>query len=233
MTSITGYGYGAALMHSRTRIPSDQATQMAQNLFARLDTQGQGYLTQADLQSAMNSASTTSAVNSTTNVDKLFSKLDGNRDGKVTETEFTQTLTSMAEQVASQGSVRAMRGGPKGPAGMPPPPPPSGEDPGQAKDELQAMLDETGTTDTKLAGLIKTAISNFDAADSDGDGEVTFGEAIDYDRSVAQSSGAGTEAAAPAAAGSNPDRAFLSQISRLMQAYAIAPQGATSISLDA
>ena len=79
-------------------------SKMADNLFSKLDSAGQGYIQKVDLQSALDKVSTASSsstnTTNTTNttssggssVDDLFSQLDGNGDGKVTKDEFSSSL---------------------------------------------------------------------------------------------------------------------------------------------
>ncbi len=86
--------------------------QLAQRLFQQLDTSGQGYLSKADLQSALDrvtlskegraaatadGASSASASSTTSSsVDALMAKLDTDGDGKVTEQEFANALANAA-----------------------------------------------------------------------------------------------------------------------------------------
>ena len=98
MSSISGIGsnYGM-MMQGMGGMKRPDPTQMANQLFSKLDTSGQGYLTKSDLQSALDSVSSSSASSSTTSsVDDLFSKLDTNSDGKVTQQEFSDTLQKVA-----------------------------------------------------------------------------------------------------------------------------------------
>jgi hypothetical protein len=87
--------------------------QLAQKLFQQLDTSGQGYLSKSDLQAALDkvtlskeglAASSASAASDTgSSADALMAKLDSNGDGKISEQEFTDALSSAAQQMRGHG----------------------------------------------------------------------------------------------------------------------------------
>src|SRR5574343_78371 len=169
------------------------STQMFSQLFSRLDSKGRVSLEKADFQSAFQSL-TSESSSSDTSVDDVFSALDSDSDGKVTESEFSSTLSRLQEELDAQFGQMRMQGGghghgPQGMGGGMPPPPPSGEnDSGFTQDELQSQLDEIGSTDNKRASLISNIVANFEDADADGDGKVTRQEAMAYDQSQSSSS---------------------------------------------
>jgi Ca2+-binding EF-hand superfamily protein len=196
--------------------------EMAENLFFKLDTSGQGYISKTDLQAALDSVKSGSTSNS---ADDLFSKLDTDSDGKVTKQEFSDVLTSMAQQMDQQFANMRMSGtmgGGHG-GGMPPPPPPGGKDGGFTKDELSSQLKEIGSTDSNRSSLISSIVQNFDAADTNGDGKVSFKEAMSFDQAARSSSSAtGAANAADTATSTTADTSstkLMQQIMRLMQAY--------------
>ncbi len=217
-------------------------TEMAENLFSKLDAAGQGFISKTDLQSALDSVKSGSASSS---ADELFSKLDTDSDGKVTKQEFSDVLTSMAQQMDQQfanmrmsGAMGGMGGGQGG--GMPPPPPPGGKDNGFTKDELSTQLNEIGSTDSNLSSLISNIVQNFDAADTNGDGKVSFKEAMTFDQASRSSSSAtsststsstnATDTASTTADTSSTK--LMQQIMRLMQAYNVGEnRGGSSTSL--
>jgi Ca2+-binding EF-hand superfamily protein len=185
MNGINGIGMGMYPGMSGMQRPSPQ--QSAESLFSELDSSGQGYIEQSDLQSAfdkISSLSSTSAAESDdTDVAELFDQLDTDGDGKVTQQEFTDSLAQIDEQMQAifselrQDEAMGM---------MPPPPPPpaeenSGEEMGFTKDELTAQLEEIGSSDSERASLIESIIENFDEADTDGDGRVNLQEAMAFD----------------------------------------------------
>jgi Ca2+-binding EF-hand superfamily protein len=237
MTSISGIGSTMTMAtHSRPRISAEQASQMAQNLFAKLDTAGQGYLTESELQSAVGAASSASTVSGTASVDTLFSSLDADCDGRVTESEFSILLSSLAQSASMGDGGLGAAGGPPGVGGpdgatavggMPPPPPPAGSDAGFTKEELTAQLSEIGSSDSKRSSLISSIVQNFDTADTDGDGKVSRAEAMAYDQSqLASSEGSGSASAGSTTDVVSTDRLLMRQLMRLMQAYGITPDGA-------
>lgn len=195
----------------------NQASQMASQLFSRLDTKSQGYIEKSDLASAFSQISS-KAEESTSSVDDVFSALDSNSDGKVTKDEFASVLAQLQEQMDSQ----RMQGGMHGAGGMPPPPPP-GDDAGFTKDELTSQIESADSSDTQRTELLNKIVENFEAADSDGDGKVSFTEAMAYDESTKtattdSSSTSGTTSSTSTAASNNDDQ-IMFKIMQLMHAY--------------
>lgn len=119
--------------------------------------------------------------------------------------------------------------------GMPPPPPPA-DDAGFTQEELESQLSEIGSTDSKRSSLISNLVDNFDTADADGDGKVSFQEAMAYDQGQG---GTGTRSstddgsAGTAAAGEDANRKLMLQVMRLMQAYALDSNASASVSTAA
>ncbi|MBK8318572.1 MAG: EF-hand domain-containing protein [Betaproteobacteria bacterium] len=194
----------------------NQASQMASQLFSRLDTKSQGYIEKSDLASAFSQIST-KAEESTTSVDDVFSALDGNSDGKVTKDEFASVLAQLQEQMDSQ----RMQGGAHGAGGMPPPPP--GDDAGFTKDELTSQIESADSSDTQRTELLNKIVENFEAADSDGDGKVSFTEAMAYDEptktATTDSSSTSGSTSSTTTAASNNDDQIMFKIMQLMHAY--------------
>jgi len=191
-TSSIASLYSEATSQRRQR---PDASTMAEDLFSKLDTTGKGYFEQSDLTSAL--SSTSSSGSSTTSASELFSQLDSDGDGKVTQDELTTTLQKLADSLDSQFDQMRMQGA----MSSPPPPPPS-DDTGFTEEELTSQLAEIGSTDAARAGLISNVVNNFDAADTNQDGKVSFQEAIAYDKAnpttSASSSGTSTTSTASA-----------------------------------
>ena len=194
-------------------------TQMASKLFSKLDTKNQGYLEKSDLQSALNSVS----GDSSSNVDALFSQLDGNSDGKVTKDEMSDTLKKIADELDSQFNQMRTQNGMAAEGGMPPPPPPSGgqDDAGFTKDELSSQLEEIGSSDSQRSSLISKVVNNFEAADTDQDGKVSFKEAMAYDQKESSSTSSVTtdSTSSGTAKAETSELKLMQQILQLMQAY--------------
>lgn len=227
INSVGGMGGmgGMAMMYGMRR---PDPAKMAENLFDKLDTSGQGYLQKSDFQTAFDSIAPVSGSSSSTstNVDDLFAKLDTNSDGKVTKDEFSTSLSKLAEQLDQQFQSMRMQDAMGGMGGMPPP----GNDAGFTKDELSSQLDQLGGSDSSRSSLLSGIVQNFDKADANGDGKVSAQEAMAYSRS-SQSSSTATDASATtlAAAGDTEGKLML-QIMRLMQAYHIGGASASQAS---
>lgn len=206
---------------------------MAENMFSQLDTSKQGYLQKADLQAAFDKISSTSdSSNSTSSVDELFSALDTNSNGKISKQEFTNNLAKLQNDLEQQfhesQAMSAMQtGGPDGKGGMPSPPPPpggGGGGPSLTKDELSSELSQIGTSDSR-SNMMSNILENFDQADTDSDGKVSFNEAIAYDR--ANPSSAITSGSAITSTDSSSGTSFsndlnlqlMQQIMKLVEAY--------------
>lgn len=171
INSIGSMSSGMAMMQGMRR---PDPAKMAENLFSKLDTSGQGYLQKSDLQTAFDGIASVSGSSETssTNVDDLFSQLDTDSDGKVTKDEFSSSLSKLAEQLEEQFQSMRMQGGMGGPGGMGrmPPPPPPADDSGFTQEELSSQLEAIGETDSQRASLISNIVENFETADTDGDG---------------------------------------------------------------
>lgn len=192
----------------------NQATQMASLLFSKLDTRNQGYIEKTDLASAFSQISSKSSDGSS--VDDVFAALDSNSDGKVTESEFSTVLNKLQEQLDSQRMQG--HGGPQGMGGKPPPPPT--DDAGFTKDELTQQLSEADSTDSARSSLITKIVDNFEAADSNGDGKVSFQEAMAYDKSTQATTTSDTGSnATNATTADNSDLQIMKKIMQLMHAY--------------
>lgn len=214
------------------------SSQMLSQLFSKLDSKSQGYLEKSDLASAFSAISANSS--DTTSVDDVFAALDSDSDGKVTESEFAATLSDLQSQLDSQfGQMRmgGMQGqGPQGMGGMPPPPPPE-NDTGFTQEELTAQLEEIGSTDSKRSELISSIVDNFDAADADGDGKVTFKEAMAFDQSQQTSAATDSSATASTSSTASTDASselqVMMKLMQLMHVYAVPGDQQTSSLLTA
>ncbi|SDG71218.1 EF-hand domain-containing protein [Propionivibrio dicarboxylicus] len=177
------YTTGSSSSTSSKRPSSDE---IASELFSVLDSSGKGYIEESDLASALSSLSGTSSTtsSSTSSASDIFSQLDSNGDGKVTASEMSASLTKLADQLDTQFNQSRMQ---DATGSMPPPPPPT-NDTGFTQDELEQQLSEISssgsTSDSQRADLISNIVNNFSAADTNGDGKVTFDEAMSYQQST-------------------------------------------------
>lgn len=204
-------GYG-----SRPRKPD--ASELAADLFSALDTQQQGYLQASDFDSAI-SALNGSNSSSDSSASDLFAALDSDSDGKVTQDELTSRLQALQSQLDSQFNAMRTQGmaAMGGMGGMPPPPPP-GNDAGLDQDQLSSMAsDASASGDSTAAARFSSLAANFDAADSNGDGKVSFQESIAYEQSQnASSDSAGATASADS---SSQSARVLHRLMEMLRAY--------------
>jgi Ca2+-binding EF-hand superfamily protein len=230
--SISGIGGNSAMMMQGMRgMKRPDPAQMANDLFSKLDTSGQGYLTKSDLQSALDKVSSSSSSSSTTSsVDEIFKQFDTNGDGKITKQEFSDTLKKVADQLDQQFQNMRMSGGMSGMGGMPPPS--GGDDGGLTKDQLTTAASEVKSTDSAASSALTNLAKNFDAADTNQDGKISLQELVAYEQKTSSTSSSSAEASS---ASSNTDsEKVMMQIMKLMQAYNIGgDQNSSTISVSA
>lgn len=186
--SLYGTSLGATYGYGTTNSTSSSSS-FAEELLTSMDSDGSGSLDSTEFSSAALSL----LNNDQSAVDDAFNSLDSDGDGTISVDELSALLTQNASSMAA-GS-------------MPPPPPSSSssstEDTGLTQDEMTAMLEDVSSTDSNLATLLTSVSENFDAADTNGDGKVTFAEAMSYQQST-QNSTDSTEQSTVSAAGSMP-----------------------------
>ncbi|MGM8062716.1 hypothetical protein [Vogesella indigofera] len=185
--------------------------QMASEIFSKLDTDNQGYLEASDFGS---------------DNEDLFAALDSDSDGKVSKSELSTHLKQLEEELdsqfnalRSQGMGGMMMAG--GMQGMPPPPPPAGgeDDAGLGQEQLSAMAaDASETGDSSAAARFAALAENFDSADSNQDGKVSFAESIAYEEAQ-RSSGTGSEDGDLASADSEQDGRIMMRLMAMLRAY--------------
>ena len=241
MSSIGGIGGSASGMmaglHGMQGSKRQNATDMANELFSKIDTAGKGSIEKTDLQAALSKASSGStAVSATSNVDDLFSALDTDSSGQVTQQEFADSLQKLSDQLDQQHQSRRIQdavaqaglGGGQGMGGgMPPPPPPSaGNEAGLSKEQMSSRLSEV-SGDPQLTSLLSNTLKNFEAADTNQDGKVSAQEAMAYQKASESSTGSQTQAqtnqgassSASPESGSTPPAQLMRQVAQLFQAY--------------
>jgi len=224
MSSISSVSSNNAWMQAqmRTRPTAAQQAKQADEAFSKIDSSGQGSFDIAGLTTAVNNALSASQNKnqtsfSSSDIQSAFSKMDSDGDGNVTKQEFTSTMSQLrgrhhhqedesTQSTDSSSDSNGMdmqgMGGMQAMGSMPPPPPPGspqgnqGSDEGFTADELQAQLQEIGTSDSKRSTLINKVLNDFSTADADGNGKVSFAEAMALDKSSSSSSTASTSTAA-------------------------------------
>lgn len=188
------------------------SSQMADEIFSQLDTGNQGYLQASDF----------GADN-----EDVFAALDSDSDGKVTKSELSTRLKELSAQLddqfnamRSQGMGGMMAGGMQG---MPPPPPQhGGNDDGLDQSQLSAMASAASDAgDTQSADRFAALADNFDSADSNQDGKVSFAESIAYEQSQAgsDSSTAGSSGTDGSVAGNEQEARVMQRLMEMMRAY--------------
>jgi len=205
---------GSNSMASMAGMQRPDPTRMASNVFSKLDTKGQGFIEESDLQSALSQLSSASASSTESDSAALFKALDGDSDGKVTESEFSSSMQKLADALDNQAFGSRMAGA------MPPPPPPQGDDAGFTQDELNSQLEEIGSTDSARSELISKVAENFEAADTNGDGKVSAPEAMAYERESRTSASSSTSTSADSSTSSTASEgALMHRLMELMRAY--------------
>lgn len=242
MSSISSVSSNSAWMQTqmRTRPSAAQQTKLAEDVFSTIDTAKQGSFDLAGLTSAVKSASSSSQNTSgnsfsDSDIATAFSKLDSDGDGKVTQQEFTSTVSqlhgrhhghgasSSAEASTSDTSAASAQGMPPmgGMGGMPPPPDGDrdarGADEGFTVDQLKAQLDAMGTADSKRATLINKVLNNFSTADTDGNGKVNFAEAMALDSNPSTDGSMSVAATATTTASTTTQQATTSSLTSAAQ----------------
>lgn len=222
ISTVSNGGY-SGMMAGMANMQRPSSTQMAENLFAQLDSSNKGYIEKSDLEAAIQGISGTGA-SSTASIDEVFASLDSDSDGKVTQNEMAASLQKQMEALESQFQDMRMQGGMM----PPPPPPPSGQqatDDGFTQDELSTQLSEMGATDGQRAELLTKIVNNFEAADTNSDGKVSFQEAMAYEQSSQTSASSNTAETNTTARGKamedDKDAQVMMQIMKLVQAYGL------------
>jgi hypothetical protein len=180
MSSISSASSNTAWLQTQMQMKAyasgTQKSQQAEQAFSKIDAAKQGFFDIAGLTTAVNEAVSSSQNTknlsfSATDIETAFKKIDADGDGKVTQQEFTSTVSQLkgkgghhhhhaAGDSTSTGSEMASM------QGMPPPPPPSGAqgsngaDEGFTSDELKTQLDAIGESDAKRATLINKVLNN-------------------------------------------------------------------------
>lgn len=208
---------GSNSMASMANVSRHDPSRMASTVFSKLDTKGQGYIEASDLQSALSQLNSASSTSTESDSAALFKALDGNSDGKVTESEFSSSMQKLADALDSQAFSSRMAGA------MPPPPPrPSGgDDAGFTQDELNSQLEEIGSTDSTRSALISKVAENFEAADTNGDGKVSASEAMAYEQKTATASSGDSSTGSTASSSDtrNTEAVLAQRLMELMRAY--------------
>ena len=185
ISGVSSSSYMPSLMSGGPRgAKRPDSDEMAAKIFSQLDTNNQGYLQASDLSSAVSALgqqanSSGTSDSSSGSSDDLFAALDSDSDGKVTKSELSTALKAVSDELDSQFNAMRVANGMSGMQG----PPPSGGghhgggkgDQGLSQDQLSSMASRASEAgDTTAADRFSQLASNFEAADTDGDGKVSF-----------------------------------------------------------
>ena len=202
---------------------------MAEQLFSKLDTKGQGYLEKSDLEAAFaqtsSGDSTSDSTSGAASVDEVFQALDSDSDGKLTQQEMSENLKKLSAAFDSQSNSMNMNG--MGGGMSPPSPPPadgadSTDSAGFTKDELTSMISEASSSDDKRTSLMSSIVANFDEADTNSDGKVSNEEAMAFDKAnqTSSSTSSSTSSASTSSTSSTEDDKTAGVMMRIMQLMA-------------
>lgn len=213
--SISGVGSSmASAMQSAMQANRPQkpdASAMAADVFALLDSGGKGYIDSSDLAGALES------TGSSASAEDLLGAMDSDGDGKVTEQELGSLLQKVADQL--EDSFGASRVGQAMGNRPPPPPPPAGKDEGMSVEQLGAMAEEAEASGSAEASELAALVESFDEADTDGDGKVSFQEAMAFRESEAAASGASSDSRPPPPDEAARDERMLARVLQMLQEY--------------
>lgn len=156
---------------------SNISSQITQNIFSKLDTENQGYLSQEVLSSAFGTLNSGAADE---DAEALVSSIDTDSDGQITKSELSKGVENLLSQLSGSQQRPPMHAG-----GMPPPPPPGHGEKGS--DELgegvsveQAAEIAAATDDERLSEIMTQISENFDEVDTDEDGIVSREEGMAF-----------------------------------------------------
>jgi Ca2+-binding EF-hand superfamily protein len=185
-------GCSSAMMGGMNGMQRPDPSKMADKLFSKLDTKGQGFIEKSDLQSAFDQVSSKGSSGNTPSVDDVFKALDGDGDGKVTKQEMSDSVKKLAEQLDGQFQSMRMRG----------------KEGGMSKSDISSMAESAAGSASQT---LNTLAQNFDAADTNQDGKISAQEAMAYRAS--------NETASPSSDAQSSDARVMARIMDLMRSY--------------
>ena len=209
-------GNSSMMMQGMGRMQRQDPAKMAEELFAKLDTSGKGYIEQSDLQTALQSVPASGGASA----EDVFASLDGDSDGKVTQQEMSDSIKKLSDALDNQFQNMRMSGAM---AGMGSGIQRGGDDAGLSQEDLTSQLASIGNADSNRADMLSNLLDNFDQVDTDSNGKVSFDETRAYKQS-------GQSAAATTNASSEAE--VLMQIMNLAQAYGLGGSNASGASLS-
>lgn len=202
-----------AFAQSRSDSTSTGATgQAGDDLFGKVDTDGDGAVSQTELQALLEKMSGGTASKTGVGSDELFSQLDADGDGRLSQAEFDAGRPSGEAGGGAVGGMPAPPGGPGGPGGA------SASTSSSAYDPLDTNEDGVVSAAEQAAGAARadaiTAL--FKTIDTDGDSSISSEEAQSFiDQLSSQFSSSSANAGSQAAdSGQKTDLMKLAQFAR-------------------
>jgi Ca2+-binding EF-hand superfamily protein len=200
---------------------SSISSQIASNVFSKVDTSNKGYINKDDFMSALGDSSASDSKDS-------FAMLDSDSNGQLTESEMTKGIQNLLSQLSGSTTQGQERMGPP----PPPPPPPNGggqtqanaNDDGLTIDQLSELAN---SEDSKQSALASAISANFEAADTNSDGKVTAQEAMTYQRSTETSQSTSTQTQ------NDLTKVAMANLSALIEAYGFGGNANSTISATA
>ena len=180
MTSATGFGMSQVGYSSSMQRPDP--SKMADKMFSKVDANSDGNITKDEMQTVFDQTSSDGTASGTStsasSIDDVFKALDSNGDNLLTKQEMTESLQKLTAEFESQAGSTAM-------GGMPPPPPMGGMGPSGGEGDSDGLSKDDLTA---AASSLTTLSENFEAADTNSDGKVSFEEAQAYQEKTTSSS---------------------------------------------
>ena len=157
-------------------LSADTASQPSNDLFGKVDSDGDGGVSQDELQGLLEKMSGGTASKTGVSSDEVFSQLDTDSDGSLTQAEF--------EAASSSAGQEQVAGGPP-PGGMPPPPggrPPPAGGASSTNTTSSTTYDELDTNEDGVVSPAEQAIASLQEGVQDTkDAAATLFSAIDTD----------------------------------------------------
>lgn len=252
MSSIGSIGNSSAYSNAASNVQRQRPdrSKIADEVFSKIDTKSQGYLEVSDLESAFSKissdtsssgASSSANATNTASINDLFKKLDGDGDGKVTKSEFSDGLKKLSDQLDSQFNASRTidatgtqaNQGMQGAKGAHPPPPGGGgrgdgDDGGVSQDQLTQMASDVSKTNSAAGASLTKVAENFEAADTNEDGKVSMQETLAYIEKTAAASNSTSTTAASASTTSSAVNASSSPASTDSGADSASSNGSSS-----
>ena len=211
-------GNSSMMMQGMGRMQRQDPAKMAEELFAKLDTSGKGYIEQSDLQTALQSVPASGGASA----EDVFASLDGDSDGKVTQQEMSDSIKKLSDALDNQFQNMRMSGAMAG-MGMGSGIQRGGDEAGLSQEDLTSQLASIGNADSNRASMLSSLLDNFDQVDTDSNGKVSFDET----RAYKQSGQSATETT-----NTSSEAEVLMQILNLAQAYGLGGSNASGASLS-